>query len=249
LNKVAIIFGVIIILIGATGILYLNDPKIFKNIIQNPLGIIQTNNQENDVIISNLKIGYNLLLDPPQVISFTMINNSTSSIVSMGLEVDGVQYNIHPYSIQQEIQLKDVTFTTSKVYDIKMTFTMQDGRYLTYTTSYFYQVPKTSGITEVTQVSLNAYYRFLVGPSEEFSMSISNIGDVPIIQAIFTVGLNKAEFPITGMNPLNSGKTSQIYIDSWPRADYVKGQTYQVNVIVTYADGGTSIIVKDVVAS
>jgi hypothetical protein len=246
-----IIFSSIIILVGAIILLYpqplqilgklnLNAPSSTISIFSNP--------STQYIRVSDVKLGYNLLRNPPQIVSFNAYNQYSSNLLSIGAEFDGKQYSSEPVylmpnqSINYEISLKDTNFSTSKTYSIILYFTMQDGKYQTYITSYYYQAPKTSGSAQITQVSLS------LGYFVDFKMGLTNTGNTPIIQATFTLGNEKGGFPIGAYQTLNSGQTAQTWSQLWPLSDFVRGTSYPINVMVTYADGSSSSIQTSVIA-
>ena len=145
-----------------------------------------SNPQKSEV--SNLRItyahgvgGYRQVM-----INFTVKNLHSSYITKAGVTIDGEDYGfstmqVNPGQIQEaSIPLDNLTLSSSKSYDVKLTFAYADGQSQAYLGSC--TMPEFKGEATVTNISLIVYFTgyYNVG---HFDLVIENTGDLPITEA------------------------------------------------------------------
>jgi hypothetical protein len=239
-RKVAIIISTVVVLASAIGTvlviqsLFLANPQKFE--------------------VSNLTLTYGPqtlyginLGGTQSVLRFTVRNLYSSSLTTVGITVDGVNYGMSTLQIpagqmqEESLSVKNMVLSSSTTYAVGLTFTFADGSYQTYSGSY--TTPQFKGKAQVTRSSL-ILSGLLQAPS--FSLTLQNTGNLPITSAKYWVQNYQFESSLPIAGALMPGET---VTGGWSLLiTYEVGQAYSVTVQVTYIDGTTSTIQTSVIA-
>jgi len=201
--------------------------------------------------VSDVKLGYSYSLVSQTAVTFTVRNLHSAYILTFGVDIDEKHYGPFPLLPQlppgqtgeYTCPIQGLVIASSKTYSIKLTFTMADGKYETYSCSY--TTPQFKGQAQITDVSLT------LGPFlSVFSVTIENTGNLPITKATYKVA-NKYEgaFWIGEFSPLMPGKTANTGWTGLSALLFQVGNTYSVTIDITYIDGSTSTLSTTVTAT
>jgi len=195
--------------------------------------------------VSNMRLTYAHGIGgyPQVIINFTVRNLYNSYVSTVGVTIDGADYGfsalqVNPGQTQEaSIPLNNLTLSSSKTYDVKLTFGFADGQYQTYLGSC-----TAKGQATVTSISLIVY---TMGSSNigHFNLVIQNTGNLLITETKCRLG---------GFDPILSdyyvlpgetlGFAGNFPLNTLPSA------SYPVTIQLTYSDGSTSTINTSVTA-
>ena len=182
---------------------------------------------------------------PQVIINFTVRNLYNSYMTAVGVTIDGADYGfstlqVNPGQTQEaSIPLNNLTLSSSKTYDVKLTFAFADGQYQTYLGSY--TMPQFKGQTTVTSISLIVYS---TGYSNigHFDLVIQNTGNLPITEAKCIFGFDPILSDYYALPGEKLGFTENLPLNT-PATS-----AYPVIIQLTYSDGSTSTINTSVTA-
>jgi hypothetical protein len=196
--------------------------------------------------VPNMRITYAHWIGgyPQVIINFTVRNLYNSYMITVGVTIDGADYGFFPLQVNpgqtQEalIPLNNLTLSSSKTYDVKLTFAFADGQYQTYLGSY--TMPQFEGQATVTSISLIVYTTgyYNVG---HFDLVIQNTGNLPITEAkcIFLFDSIRSNYYALPGEKLGFSENVQLNTPA---------TSYPVTIQLTYLDGSTSTINTSVTA-
>lgn len=234
-RNVAITAILIVVLASIVGLVLLGINSLFLN------------SQKFEVL--NMGMAYVRGIDgyPQVIINFTVRNLYNSYISTVDVAIDGADYGfstlqVNPGQTQEaSIPLNNFTLSSSKTYDVELTFAFADGQNQTYLGSY--TTPQFKGQATVTNISLIAYFTgyYNVG---HFDLVIQNTGNLPITEAkcVFWVSdpILSNYYALPGEK---LGFSGNFRLDTFPAIS-----VYPVTIQLTYSDGSTSTINTSVTA-
>ena len=189
----------------------------------------------------------NLKIDTSQdwsvcYVTFAVYNRYNSPIIAIGQIVNGINY---PYAdimvpagqtMDETLTIPQLKITNSSSYHIIITFTFDDGYYEDYSKTVY--PPQYTGAFSITNQSLTLND----DNSTEYSLEIQNTGDIPLINANFTIAnesnivVYQSDLISLGNLMTNNTKTLTRTIDY---AVFQNGSTFHTVVQVKFADGST----------
>lgn len=190
-------------------------------------------------------------------IKITAKNLANTNLDYVGIEIDGNSYGIlRPMppipgmpllpagqTSQLVYDLNNFSPVSDHIYNIKLTFTMADGKYQNYFSSY--TMPHFQGSAKLT------LFKFVQGNLFGFSslsVTITNTGNLPITSITYSLNNNlQGTWLQNGYEIIKPGDSSS-FESSWPYSNFVKGRTYTLTVIVTYLYGNTSTLTGSFIA-
>ena len=195
--------------------------------------------------VIDVQLGYT----PNPTISLTLGNLDSAALANIGIKIGENQFGPYGVSLSPgEIQtfsyyIFDQTLVSSATYSVQLTFRMADGKYETANCAY--TMPQLRGQATMTSTSLN------VGVSDvNFYATIRNTGTLPITGATVTLADQySTSFQINYYEPLLEGEevtanNPQIR----PSSSFRLGDSYSVEIVVSYIDGSISSVSTQVTA-
>jgi hypothetical protein len=175
-------------------------------------------------------------------ITFTVYNRYNSPIIAIGQIVNGVNY---PYvelavpagqTMDETLAIPQLKITNSSNYHIIITFTFDDGYYEDYSKTVY--PPQYTGAFSITNQSLTLND----DNSTEYSLEIQNTGDIPLINANFTIA-NESNIVVYQSDLISLGNLMTNKTKTLTRtinyAIFQNSSTFYPAVQVKFADGST----------
>jgi hypothetical protein len=195
--------------------------------------------------VIDVQLGYT----PNPTITLTLGNMDSAALANIGIKIGENQFGPYGVSLSPgEIQTFsyytfDQTLVSSVTYSVQLTFRMADGKYETANCAY--TMPQLKGQATITSTSLN------VGVSHvNFYATIRNTGTLPITGATVTLADKySTSFQINYYEPLHEGEDVLASSpQTWPSSSFRLGDSYSVEIAVSYMDGSTSSVSTQVTA-